>query len=361
LTFEPLNSPGAPSPPLYAGDPVPWFTAPSDLGPDFKMPSLGGRWTLLVFLDGFRTRTGQRVLPNLRAGAKRLHALDTAMLLISRSPEDKQTRLPPGASGMRLIFDDDGAIAKRFGAEGPVVTFLVDPLLRINAVIADAPPERHAEAAFAVLDQRPPASAPPAAHAQAPVLLVDDVFEPDLCRGLIEGHERDGGRETGFMVERDGKTVEVMDPDLKRRTDWTIENEHLQVACRLRIQRRLVPALRRAFQFEATRIERYLVARYDSESEGHFAAHRDNTTKGTAHRRFAVSINLNGDFEGGDLVFPEFGQARFRPSPGGAYVFSCSLLHQALPVTQGRRYVFVPFLYDEAGAAIRDANRGFIA
>jgi hypothetical protein len=32
-----------------------------------------------------------------------------------------------------------------------------------------------------------------------------------------------------------------------------------------------------------------------------FRAHRDNTTKGTEHRRFTVSINLNAEFEGGGL------------------------------------------------------------
>ena len=48
-----------------------------------------------------------------------------------------------------------------------------------------------------------------------------------------------------------------------------------------------------------TRIERYIIACYDAATGGHFAAHRDNTTPGTAHWRFAVTINLNDDFVGG--------------------------------------------------------------
>ena len=123
-----------------------------------------------------------------------------------------------------------------------------------------------------------------------------------------------------------------------------------------------MPEIARSFQFQATRLERYLVACYAAEEGGHFAPHRDNTTKGTAHRRFAVSVNLNAeDFAGGDLRFPEFGSATYRPPTGGAVVFSCSLLHQALPVTSGRRYAFLPFLYDEAAAKIRDENLKFIA
>jgi len=82
-----------------------------------------------------------------------------------------------------------------------------------------------------------------------------------------------------------------------------------------------------------------------------FFAHRDNTTKGAAHRRFAVTINLNAEqYEGDDLRFPEFGFRTYRAPTGRA---SCSLLHEALPVTGGKRYAFLPFLYDEAAAKVR--------
>jgi len=111
-----------------------------------------------------------------------------------------------------------------------------------------------------------------------------------------------------------------------------------------------------------TRMERYIVACYDASVGGYFQPHRDNTTKGTAHRRFAVTINLNTeDYAGGALMFPEYGRTVYRPPTGGAVVFSCTLLHQALPVTKGRRYAFLPFLYDDAAAKIREANNAFLA
>lgn len=37
-------------------------------------------------------------------------------------------------------------------------------------------------------------------------------------------------------------------------------------------------------------------------------------------------------------------------------MFSCSLLHEAQPVTKGRRYAFLPFLYDHEGARLRERN-----
>ena len=59
----------------------------------------------------------------------------------------------------------------------------------------------------------------------------------------------------------------------------------------------------------------------------------------------------NDDFEGGDLRFAEYGPATYRPPKGGAVVFSCSLMHEATKIAAGRRYAFLPFFYDAAGAA----------
>jgi len=108
--------------------------------------------------------------------------------------------------------------------------------------------------------------------------------------------------------------------------------------------------------FKPTRMERYIVSCYAAEDGGHFRAHRDNTTRGTAHRRFAVSINLNSDFGGGEVSFPEYGPRSFKAPPGGAVVFSRSLLHAVSKVTRGCRFAFLPFLYDDAAARIREAN-----
>ena len=125
---------------------------------------------------------------------------------------------------------------------------------------------------------------------------------------------------------------------------------------RSHIVRRVVPEIERYFQFKASRMDRYIIACYDSAVGGHFHRHRDNVNAGAQHRRFALSINLNSDFEGGDLMFPEFGRNTYRPPEGGALVFSCGALHQVTPVTQGRRYAFLAFLYGEEDVRLREAN-----
>lgn len=65
-----------------------------------------------------------------------------------------------------------------------------------------------------------------------------------------------------------------------------------------------------------------------------------------------MSVNLNSDFEGGEVGFPEYGPRRYRPPLGCALVFSCSLLHSVSAVTRGNRYAFLPFLHDEAAQQV---------
>ena len=186
------------------------------------------------------------------------------------------------------------------------------------------------------------------------------MFEPEFCQQLIGVYEGTGGRESGFMREVEGKTVEIKDNKHKVRRDVLLEDQALIKQTQVRIHRRIVPEILKVHQFQVTRMERYLVACYAAEERGHFRAHRDNTTKGTAHRRFAVSINLNHEFEGGEISFPEYGPKSFKLPTGTACVFSCSLLYQVSAVTAGKRYAFLPFLYDDAAARLREANNEYL-
>jgi predicted 2-oxoglutarate/Fe(II)-dependent dioxygenase YbiX len=183
------------------------------------------------------------------------------------------------------------------------------------------------------------------------------VLEPELCKSLIGVYVNGQPSASGFMRTENGRTVGRLDPNFKRRSDAIIEDPALRSALARRIHTRLAPEIKKSFQFSISRIERYIVACYSAEDAGFFKAHRDNTTEGTAHRRFAVTINLNAEeHDGGELRFPEFGPRTYKAPTGGAIVFSCSLLHEALPVTRGLRYATLPFLYDDEAAAVRLAN-----
>ncbi|MCI3132904.1 2OG-Fe(II) oxygenase [Phenylobacterium aquaticum] len=340
------------------GEPAPWFTAPTESQPAFDFASLGGQYVLIGFLPlDDATRVGALKMLAAHQGLFDDKTL-TALAVLRDEATIAQVR---DQRGLRWILDRDGAVSRLYGAldEAGAQTchwVLLDPTLRL---LAKAPVGAEA-GLFAALSTLPP----PQDHARtplsAPALITPRVFEPELCRRLIALYDQTGGRASGVMRDVDGKTVAVMDPYKKRR-DVLVEAPDLRAELRDALRRRLVPEIAKAFCFEATRIERYLVACYDAEEGGFFRPHRDNTTRGTAHRRFAVSINLNSeDFEGGDLRFPEFGPQTYRAPTGGAVVFACALLHEARPVTKGRRYAFLPFLYDEAAAQVREANRAHL-
>lgn len=355
---------------LQPGDPAPWFHLPSTDNPRYAFHSVAGRYVLLGFLGSAARPEAQTALAAI-AGARALFDDDRACFFgISLDPADRdQGRVQASLPGIRFLFDIGGAVGRQFGVVGAAggkdpaartgaavftpAWMLLDPMLRV----IETRPLRDAEAILARLRALPPPEAHAGTEIPPPVLVLPRIFEPELCRALIAHYDARGGEPSGFMREVDGRTVGVFDPAMKRRKDCTVEDEALRGAVRARILRRVVPELAKVHHFNATRMERYIVACYDAEDQGHFAAHRDNTTAGTAHRRFAVTINLNAEeFEGGELRFPEYGQRSWRAPTGGAVVFSCSLLHQALPVTAGRRYAFLPFLYDEAAARLREAN-----
>lgn len=335
--------------PLSPGEPAPWFTAPTPSNPEYVFDTVAGRYVLLVFLPADPAAAG----PVLKAVAARQRLFDdvraSAFMVVGGDA------LPPGAQdvrGLRWVLDRDGAVARLYeavepdGRERPRCVIL-DPTLRVLGVT----PAAKIEGALDYVGRLPA----PADHAgvplHAPVLILPRVFEPELCQELIALHEAGGGQFTGVMRDQGDRTVMVMD-ELKKRRDIFLRDPALQAPIRERIERRVFPQIERAMGFRCTRIERYLVSCYDASDAGVFHAHRDNTTFGTAHRAFACSINLNDDFEGGDVRFPEFGPATYRPPLGGAVVFACGLLHEVTRVTRGRRYAFLPFYYDEAGAEV---------
>lgn len=361
----------AAAPSLSPGDPAPWFEAATAANPRFHFAAAAGRYVLMAFPGPSANPAVAGAVAAMRdAQASGLLDDDKACgFVVSVDPADDGEGGPRDAfPGLRVFRDRDAAVSRRFGlleraAEGGALRYrpaalLLDPLLR---VIAIEPLARLPDLIELLRGSPPVGLHAGGGEVPAPVLVLPRVLEPALCERLVAVYEAGGGAESGFMVERDGRTVGVYDDSRKRRRDQTIEDEALREAIRARISRRIAPEMRKAFQFNATRIERYIVACYDGASGGHFRAHRDNTTPATAHRRFAVTINLNGAFEGGELWFPEFGPRRYRPPAGGAVVFSCSLLHEARPVTAGRRYALLPFLYDEAAARVREANAGSLA
>ena len=357
---------------LTPGDPAPWFHQRSGNNPTYAFDTAAGRYIVMGFFASAGDSVGRDAIAAVEANRDIFDDQRACFFGVSCDPRDESDdRVRDSMPGLRFFWDFDGTIGRLYGAipkdakpeeRGlPSRRFwlVLDPGLRVLAAFPFEQNAAHAPL-FAYLRQLPPPDRHAGLMIQAPILFLPNVFEPDFCRHLIELYERHGGQESGFMREVGGKTVVLQDHSHKRRRDFVIEDPELIRQTQTRIKRRIVPQVLKAHQFKVTRMERYIVSCYAAEDGGHFRAHRDNTTKGTAHRRFAVSINLNAEFEGGEISFPEYGPQSFKPPPGGAVVFSCSFLHAVSKVTSGRRYAFLPFLYDEQAAAMREANNPFL-
>ena len=345
--------------PLMAGALAPLFSAPTRSRTEFSFGSLGGTYLVLLFLSGEAAAD----TPAQQLLDRNADLFDDRTMMAFTVVRDAEVfaRTPEHVPGRRVFHDVAGEIADKYHLrreDGGTFGYwtVIDPMMRVidRARLEEGP------ALFDRLRRLPPPDRHAGAPTQAPVLIVPRVFEPAFCRRLIEVYDRDGGYVSGVMRDIGGMTVPVVD-GFKRRRDATIEDDALKAEIRSRLSNRLLPMIKKAFMFEVTHVERYIVACYDAEDGGYFKAHRDNTTLATAHRQFACSINLNAEeFEGGDLRFPEFGPQTYRPPTGGAVIFSCALLHEATPVTRGRRYAYLPFFYDTAHAKIRAENVRFL-
>lgn len=359
---------------LTPGDPAPGFIQRSLSNPRYSFDSAAGRYLVLCFLGSAGDDHAQAALAAVHARSDIFDDVHASFFGVTVDPQDEAlgrlaTRLP----GYRHFWDFDLTASRAYGAvardadsrNGPVPLSrhwaIIDPALRVIATIPFRADQGDLAQVIALLDDLPPPDRFTGTEVMAPILYLPRVLEPHLCRRLIDLYEAQGGTESGVMREIAGRTVGVADRGFKSRKDITLDDRALIATLQERFLRRVVPQIVKAHQFTVTRMERYIVSCYAAEDGGHFAAHRDNTTKGTAHRRFAVSVNLNDDFDGGEVSFPEYGPRSFKAPPGGAVVFSCSLLHKVSPVTRGRRYAFLPFLYDDAAARLREENARFLA
>jgi peroxiredoxin/predicted 2-oxoglutarate/Fe(II)-dependent dioxygenase YbiX len=358
---------------LTVGDPVPWFTLPSTSTPTFHFDSVGGHRVILFFFGSTKNNRIREILDQFCTCQNQLTSYQVPFFGISIDPDDSfLTELVENKTYFKFLWDFKQEVSIRYGVCHPhnlagselqyrPTIFILDENLRVLQVInvlATAHPIKQVFEFIEGLPAIPPASLAPKL---APVLFIPSVLEPRLCQSLIDLYLADGGQDSGFMRQIDGKTVAVYDYSFKKRRDYLISDSELLKQINQIIIRRIKPEIEKAFQFSITRFERYLVACYEATDQGFFNRHRDNTTKGTAHRRFAMSLNLNtGSYEGGYLRFPEYGPQLYCPNTGEALIFSCSLLHEATRVTSGRRFALLSFFYNDEDARLREKNSKYV-
>lgn len=313
---------------VSVGDPLPDFVLRHAGFGDVRPDLFAGRWWALVLAQGHGAAAhdameGLRTLGGLAVGA-------------GRSDDEAWVALddPTAQLGARLRL-----------APAACHALLVDPAGRV-ADVALVGAEDFAQRFIARAAS--PAPRVEFAGGAAPVLVVPGAFEASFCERLMEAWAS-GAREAGRVTALgDGGAAAMRDEGIKRRVDHVIADGALEREVLARLARRVFPAVKRAFQFVPGRCEGFRVGCYEASEGGFFRAHRDDSNPATAHRRFALSVNLaQGRYEGGRLVLPEYG-ATFDAPTGAAVVYSATLLHEVTPVTAGRRFALVGFF---AGAS----------
>jgi predicted 2-oxoglutarate/Fe(II)-dependent dioxygenase YbiX len=325
---------------------------PGDRFPDFVLADRAGApWGLYQRAQGLATAifldSDEALRKSLQELAEAYQAARMDCVVIDGTAQD-------AAPSPRILADASGrfrqGVREMSGhPSGPAGTrplaFLLDRNQRILALSDEGDVARWALTRWSEESAGPTAEI---GHA-APVLTVPNVLPPADCRALIARWHQMGHTAGTLTSMVDGELVERLYEDLKKRRDHRLSDPAVRKPLMAMIARRLGPELNKAFCFGSFRFDRVLIACYDSERGDYFRRHRDNTTPATAGRRFALTLNLNSDeYDGGELMFPEYGDYRYKPPTGAAVVFSCSLLHEALPVTRGQRFALLSFLLDLA-------------
>ncbi|MEG4633780.1 redoxin domain-containing protein [Microcoleus sp. AR_TQ3_B6] len=360
---------------LEIGDPAPWFSIPSTNNPLFHFSTVGGRRVVLFFFASAAFEQIQVILKNFQELSEEFQSLQVARFGVSVDPGDKEHNRPTAIAPSFIFFWDlDKTVSQQYGVSRDVEqngvagvhyapqTFVLNENLQIINILPMGEPHQHAQQVLDFLKTLPPIEEARAATRHAPVLVIPNVLDKASCRSLIDMYKANGGSPSGFMRQLDGKTVGLHDENFKKRCDFFIEDPKLQQRLNAIVLRRVRPEVEKAFQFTITRFERYLVGCYDAQSGGYFRPHRDNTSKATRHRRFAMTLNLNvGEYTGGFLRFPEYAPHGYKGDSGTAIIFSCSVLHEATPVISGQRFALLSFFYGNEDAVVRQANSKYLA
>ena len=324
---------------LEAGERAPDMVLPAADGtPTRYYAHAGGRPALLVLAD---SECGAQ----LRALADGLGAYEPDALTVHVVAPAIAHDVP-----FPLLQDPEGRAAAAFRTQGAPMAFLLDPNLRVRRSLPFADGGDVARTVAELLPELTWSTRPAREIGlQAPVLVVPDVLDPAQCAELIDVWEREGNVATGVESSTGGGRGEYVSEQLKRRRDHVVADQERTQRLAQTIGRRVIPELARAFAYRARRFEGFKIACYEASDRGFFRAHRDNLSPATAHRRFALTLNLNDGYDGGQLRFPEYGPDLYRPPPGAALLFSCSLLHEVLDVTADRRFVLLSFLFGDEG------------
>lgn len=318
---------------------------------------LSGHYLVLVFLNDTRDEQAVPLLSALASRQPQFEARNATVIALSATSDAARNLALKRAAAFPwpIACDSTGAIFASYGLHkenGEAVRLvLVTPYRQIRTWF-DSPKDvdETLTTIMDVLENTQAAEELRWGPPHAPILVVPNVLSAEECGNLVASFE------TGapFMVRppRPGEiagnyNIPVYEHDRQDRVDQIIKDKATLALLDERIFGRVTPMIKKAFAFDVTRREDLHIARYVGERGGFAMGHRDNTSPATAYRRFALSMSLNDDYEGGEIAFKEFSPKGYRVPAGTAMVFSSSLLHEVQETTAGTRYNLISHLFNE--------------
>jgi peroxiredoxin len=216
----------------FVGERAPDFVLPTPTNPKFHLSAAAGRSTILVF-------PGSPVSPAMKGLMAELRALrdafddDVVALfhVVSDPSHLSEHGIRQDTPGIRYFMDYERVAAAAYAltAPEPAATSSVEPRIfaldrnhRVLRILDFKERKPYLRPLLVELKRLHERQNDESGLNHAPVLLVEDIFEPALCRALIDHYRRLGGRDSGFMREDRGMTVGVVDHGFKRRSDCSI-------------------------------------------------------------------------------------------------------------------------------------------
>lgn len=338
---------------LVRGDRMPDFQRPNPAGETVMLYDLqkGQPLMLLVFEDATAPDTRAALDALARDSAD---SAPTRVAMIRGTPAQCAAFAKGSADGVTLLADDGAVALHLLGTEAPgsrlITGFALDPNLRVIERIEHRTGGNLADF-LRQLDSacKPEAPcAPQIINQQAPALFIPRVMDSATCAELVAYFEQQGGQPSGTAYIEGDKAYWRQDPSVKLRRDVYIQEGPWLERIKEVVARRVLPEIQRCCHYQVTHHEVFKLVRYDAQTGGYFRPHRDNESRDTQHRRFAMTLHLNtGDYQGGQLRFPEFSVNLYESARGDAIVFSSSLLHEVVPVIAGKRYVLLGFFFGD--------------
>ncbi|MEP3073711.1 redoxin domain-containing protein [Maricaulis sp.] len=350
---------------VSVGDFAPDFEALDASGRKFRLfeDAFAGQPLVLVIADRIDRDDVRNQLAAWAAAEADIETLGARLVVVTTCTYSPLLRSFAREFGLQapVVGDGNGVLLARYGLvrgidlQSPETSrvFIITPLGQIRSIMTE--PTDTVAAGLATLKSLSGEAAMKAdagwIPGHAPILVIPNVLEAEDCRELIDRYEGSDGFRVAKPAPGDASgdyKFAVSDYNRQDRIDHVIQDPELLARLDRRIQERVVPQVLKAFAFQVTRRESLHIARYSGPRDGIEVGHRDNQHPTSAYRRFALSIALNEDYEGGELTFREYAGRGYRGATGTAFVFSSSLLHEIEETTSGVRYNLISHFFNEA-------------